>query len=232
MKGREAPGYAKAQLDQQIAQQQADIGKKAFKSQEALRAQGRMQRIMGQKSSVKQAADEAAADRMARKTNAAEARKKAAIAAANDCQGIVEDFEDNILKKSSWGAATIKQGKYCDHIGNCKANKERFESSAWGSYYNPLLSGCGKLEGDFKKLRNLHNEATAEDAPPAQGGAGGRKSRRRRRKSRRRKATRKRSGANSQDRGAQIRAQIRAQIGAQSAETEAHGEKGVECFRE
>jgi len=120
-------------------------------------------------------------------------RKKAATAAADACQVIVGAFDDNILKKSSWGAATIKQGEYCDHIGNCKANKERFKSSAYG-YYNPLRSGCGKLEGDFKKLQSA---AAPEEAPPAQGGARGRKSRRRRRKSRRRKATKKRSGRKS-----------------------------------
>jgi hypothetical protein len=203
-KGREAPGYAKAQLDQQIAYQQADIGQKAFKSREALRAQESQHRIMGQRTQAAQDAEEA------RGTAASEIETNR-LEYVSQCKKKLKELSNDKRRKFSWDIKSDKaRNKYCREYGSCLSSGSRY--GGWAAA--PGRSSCTSLIDGFDNLSSkLETAATPaivspvgavsgldegfKHALPSQGGTGGRKSRRRRRKSRRRKATKKRSGRKS-----------------------------------
>ena len=221
-KGRQTPGYAKAQLDQQIAQQQADIGKKTFKSQEALRAQESQYRIMGKQSSMKQAAEEARAS----DASEVETNRRGYV---NHCKKRLKELsgEERKTFEKTWDIKSdTALNKYCGEYGKCRSSGKRY--GAWeGAHYNLGRWKCKSLLNDFSALPSkLETAATPVVIPPVSATAGnegrlpnrgGRKSRRRGRKSRRRKATKKRSGRKSGRKSG-------AQIGAQSAEKRVHHE--------
>ena len=208
-KGREAPGYAKALREQKLAQEQADIGKKAFKSREALRAQESQYRIMGQKSSMKQAAEEARAN----VASEVETNRRQYVDACKKKLKELSGEERKTFEKTWDIKSDMALNKYCGEYGKCRSSGRRY--GAWeGAHYNLGRWRCKSLLNDFNDLPSkLETSTTPAAFPPVSATAGdkalgqfkegqltnkgGRRSRRRRRKSKRRKATKKRSGRKS-----------------------------------